>query len=859
MKREQFFLTNLTSNRVETKNFLKENTHNISKLNISSNSYDKIKRNDILHQNKNSSTNKMINIHRSEPLQENLALQNINGTLFIDKSILAWLNSPSFRYVFYSNNITVKDNFLKRLGLPFTLENHTFNEQLYKNGSQIYNINHKELLRKNHSVFDINISSKGSINNNPYRVHRKENNMMFVKAAALDVFTNSTNTLTNKRSQLPTLEMKIESENTKSPIYDAQLETVQRGFLSEETHDTDSKDLARNNKQLTPSKVYKEEDYEKFVTDQEGEKTEQHSRNRIYFLKVNKTSKNNTTYQPFLSEDEKEIQGNKTVMQKIYKEYKDYDKQGVISNQTDQKVKLMPEPVTTKSFAINLNVSKWKGNKLLKYNFIRKTKDDGGKVKLDNITELEARSVIHKANFTSPTFVAEHSYLKDENDMFKRETNFEEVHNSKSQAKNVGSLIHIIITPSHPSNKENFEIRRHISHNLKKRNLIVHQFVQISNKSVQERNQLQQTLQIINRKSNRANDHNTNHFLRHIKYNVKKTPNKQFSSLNIGKSYRNNRNTSFHFLGTGMKRATIPNYQYYYNISNHHEDIDTNRNSPYIATLETFSNNSNISNQDINNDIITQRDQENLTTMDILLTQMSELEKNAENARNSFQLPNSRLGNNSNFFPDDFLNEELKDNILLENDLSSNEITSQFPTSNQMSTHNTAIFSKIFPNKELSTNQNVPFAIDRTYKSVSSKSLTPNSSIEKNSYENSIADVSLLKTAEDLSAIKKSSELAFSGDSNYKSTNKTFTNKLFNTNNMSKTLENVTLDVSKPNLIGAFKGVSNQVEIDPRSDDGKNTQTDSLLITDELRKLEIVEGKSQENTLCKSKRHRGLK
>ena len=376
---------------------------------------------------------------------------------------------------------------------------------------------------------------------------------------------------------------------------------------------------------------------------------------------------------------------------------------------------------------------------------------------------------------------------------------------------------------------------------------------------------MQQTLQNNHRKSHGANDRNTNHFLQHIQYNhskrwlynripnnstrkslattdVKKTQNKQFSSLNIGKNYKNNHNTFFHFLGTGMKRTTIPDYQHYYNIAKHHENIDTKRNSSYIATPEMFSNNSNISDKDINNDIITQRDQENLTMMDLLLTQMSELEKNAENARNSFQLPNSQLGNNSNLFLDDFLNDGLKDNTLLDSDLSIG-VTSQFPKPNQMSTHNPTIFSKILPNKELSTNQYVPFAIDRTNKSVNSKFLTPNLSIEK------IADVSLLKTGEDLSAIKKSSESAILGDSNLKSTNETFTNKPFNSNNPSKTIGNVTLDVSKPNLIEAFKEVSSQVEVNPRSSDGKSTQTDSLLITDELQKLEIVEGMSQQNAL----------
>ena len=228
--------------------------------------------------------------------------------------------------------------------------------------------------------------------------------------------------------------------------------------------------------------------------------------------------------------------------------------------------------------------------------------------------------------------------------------------------------------------------------------------------------------------------------------------------------------------------------------------------------------------------------------MDLLLTQMSELEKNAENARNSFQLPNSQLGNNSNLFLDDFLNDGLKDNTLLDSDLSIG-VTSQFPKPNQMSTHNPTIFSKILPNKELPTNQYVPFAIDRTNKSVNSKFLTPNLSIEK------IADVSLLKTGEDLSAIKKSSESAILGDSNLKSTNETFTNKPFNSNNPSKTIGNVTLDVSKPNLIEAFKEVSSQVEVNPRSSDGKSTRTDSLLITDELQKLEIVEGMSQQNAL----------
>ena len=880
MKKEQFFLANATSYRMEKNNFLKESTQNISRPVISGNSCNKIKRNDILHQNKNNSTNTTINIHRSDPLhyshlqgnkawedlKENSTLQNINGTSFIDKSILAWLNSPSFQYAFYSNNITVKGDFLKRFGVPFTSENHAFNEQLYKNGLKTYNTNYKELLRKNHSMF--NISSKGSIDNNPYRNDRKDNTMKFVKARALNVSTNSTNTLTNKRSRLPKLEMMIESENTISPIYDVQFETVQRGSLSGETYRTDSTDIARNDQQVAPSKIYEEGDYGKFITYQEDKKNEQDSKNRIYFLKVNKTLKNYTKYQPFLLEDEKEIQRNKTIIQKIYKEYNDYDNQGAISNQTDQKVKLMPEPVTKNSFATNLNVSKWKGNKLLQHNFIRNTKDNGGKV---NITELEAHSLIPKANFTSSTIVAGHSYLKDGNSMFKRETNFEEVHNSE-QVRNVGSFIHIIITPSHTSSKENFEIRRHVSHNLKKRNLIEHSFLQISNKSVQQRNQVQQTVQNMNRKSHRANDHNSNHFLRHMKYNhskrrhynqilnssmkisfatenVKKTPNEQFSSVNIGKSHRKNLNTIFHFLGTGMKRTTIPNYQHYYNISNNHENIDTKRNFPNIATLEMFNNNSNISNEDINNNIVTQRDQENLTMMDLLLTQMSELEKNAENARDSFQLPNSQLWNSSNFFSDDFLNEELKDNTLLDNDLSTNEVTSQFRTPNQMSTRNSTVFSKILPSKELSTNENVSFAIGRTNKSVNSTFVTPNPSIEKNSYENSIPDVSLLKTGEDLSAIKKSSESALSGDGNHKSTNKTFTNKLFNPNNTSKTLGNVTLNVSKPNLIEAFKGVSSQVEVNPRSDDGKNTQADSLLITDELRKLEIVEGTSQQNTL----------
>ena len=873
MKKEQFFLINATSNRMEKNNFLKESTQNISRPVISGNLCDKIKRNDILHQNKNDSANKTINIHRSEPLhyshlqensgwedlKENSTSLNINGTSFIDKSILAWLNSPSFQYVFYSNNITAKNDFLKQFGVPFTLENHAFNKQLYKNGSKTYNTNYKELLRKNHLMF--NISSQGSINNNPYRIEEKGNSMMFVKATTLNEFNNSTNTLTNKRSRLPKLEMMIESENAASPIYDAQFETVERGFSGGEIHETDSKDVTRNDQQVAPSKISQERDYGKFITDQEGKKNEHDLKNCIYVLKVNKTLKNNAKHQPFLSEDEKEIKGNKMIMEN--KEYKDYDNQGAILNQTEQKVKVVPEPVINNSFARNFNVNKWKKNKLLQHNFIRNTKDDGGKI--DNTTEMEARSTIPKANFLSSTSVAERSYLEDTNSMLKKEKKIEEVHNLKSQAKNIGSFIHIIITPSHTSSKENFEIRRPISHNLKKRNLVDHPYLQISNKGAQKKNQVQQTLQNNHRKSHGANDRNTNHFLQHIQYNhskrwlynripnnstrkslattdVKKTQNKQFSSLNIGKNYKNNHNTFFHFLGTGMKRTTIPDYQHYYNIAKHHENIDTKRNSSYIATPEMFSNNSNISDKDINNDIITQRDQENLTMMDLLLTQMSELEKNAENARNSFQLPNSQLGNNSNLFLDDFLNDGLKDNTLLDSDLSIG-VTSQFPKPNQMSTHNPTIFSKILPNKELPTNQYVPFAIDRTNKSVNSKFLTPNLSIEK------IADVSLLKTGEDLSAIKKSSESAILGDSNLKSTNETFTNKPFNSNNPSKTIGNVTLDVSKPNLIEAFKEVSSQVEVNPGSSDGKSTQTDSLLITDELQKLEIVEGMSQQNAL----------